>query len=119
MIGEPIKVKDGTPYRSYLYAADLAIWLWTVLFKGETCHPYNVGSDQEITIAELAQAVATGFNGSIAVNALLQSPVTLPTRYVPDVTNGKRLFSLFTEKSLGGSILQTRDWIERNLKNHE
>jgi dTDP-glucose 4,6-dehydratase len=119
MKGEPIKVKDGTPYRSYLYAADLAVWLWTILFKGEACHPYNVGSDQEITIAELAQAVATGLNGSIAVNALLQSPVTLPTRYVPDVTNGKRLFSLFTEKSLGGSILQTRDWLESNFKNHE
>jgi dTDP-glucose 4,6-dehydratase len=90
MKGEPIKINNGTPYRSYLYAADLAIWLWTILFKGESCHPYNVGSGQEITISELAQTVASGLDGSV------QPPPTStpnfnssPSRYVPSVDRAR------------------------------
>jgi dTDP-glucose 4,6-dehydratase len=82
MKGEPIKVKDGTPYRSYLYAADLAVWLWTILFKGKPCRPYHVGSDQEISINDLAATVETLIGGG-ALLGPSSNPIASISRYVP------------------------------------
>ena len=85
--GGPIQVNgDGTPYRSYLYAADLAIWLWTILFRGESNHPYNVGSEKDITIAALAREIAAHFEpeSAISIKEKTQSS-QLPSRYVPSV----------------------------------
>jgi dTDP-glucose 4,6-dehydratase len=113
MKGEPIKVKDGTPYRSYLYAADLAIWLWTILFKGEACQPYNVGSDQEITIAELAQTVASALGGSVAssTSPLKFSPPA--TRYVPDVSRIEKELGLAIAIKLSDSLQRFAVWLRQ------
>ena len=96
MNGEPIKVKDGTPYRSYLYAADLAIWLWTILFQGKAGNPYNVGSDREITIESLAKSIASAEGGSVAGQPLSLSHSSHAYRYVPSVR--------FTHSSLGLNV---------------
>ncbi len=81
----PILVNgDGTPYRSYLYAADLAIWLWSILFKGSSCRPYNVGSEDAITIAKLAETVAQSFQTDVDIKVAKSSnPDRPPERYVP------------------------------------
>ena len=110
MNGEPIKVKDGTPYRSYLYAADLAIWLWTILFQGKAGHPYNVGSDREITIESLARTVASAESGSVAVQPLSLSHSAHAYRYVPSVRFTHSSLDLNVSIPLVEGIQRTIAW---------
>jgi nucleoside-diphosphate-sugar epimerase len=110
--GGPIRVNgDGTPYRSYLYAADLAIWLWTILLRGEPCHPYNVGSEEHVTTAELAHAVASEFQPTaevkIAKTPLPNSPAEW---YVPSVRRAATELNLRQWIDLREAIRRTRQW---------
>ncbi len=110
--GQPILIKgDGTPFRSYLYAADLVIWLWTILLKGKPCHPYNVGSDEDLTIAELGQVVASIFNPRVEViiakKAIPEQPIE---RYVPSVERAFKELQLKPLISLKEAIMKTAEF---------
>jgi dTDP-glucose 4,6-dehydratase len=85
LAGKTIKIQgDGTPERSYLYAADLAAWLWTLLVKGASAQPYNVGSDAVVSIGQLAHEVADEFEPAPVVTiARTAVPGAVPLRYVP------------------------------------
>jgi nucleoside-diphosphate-sugar epimerase len=89
--GGPLMVKgDGSALRSYLYAADMAIWLWTICLRGHICRPYNVGSDQGLSIAETAWAVARCWEPSVAVRMAQQPNArSAVERYVPSVQRAR------------------------------
>lgn len=60
--GGPITVTgSGATVRSYLYAADVAAYLWHLLAFGEPGQAYNVGSDQPCTVGTLACHTAHTF----------------------------------------------------------
>jgi dTDP-glucose 4,6-dehydratase len=112
MQGGPIQIKgDGTPYRSYLYAADLAIWLWTILLRGEPRRLYNVGSAEALTIAELAHVVAQTFTPPVTVQiAKIATPGQPAERYVPATQRAETELSLRQWFTLPDAIQRTAHW---------
>jgi nucleoside-diphosphate-sugar epimerase len=112
MNGGPIIVQgDGTPYRSYLYTADLVVWLWTILLRGESLKPYNVGSRTSISIAELATIVADEFQNGIHVEIQgIPAPQKPASRYVPDTQRAEKELRLQETFSLQDGINRTKDW---------
>jgi nucleoside-diphosphate-sugar epimerase len=110
--GNPICIDgDGTPIRSYLYAADLAIWLWTLLIKGTAGRAYNVGSDQAISILELAEAVRR-VSGSRQDIRLLNNPRmnTKAQRYVPSIQRARSELGLKPLIPLDEGIRRMCEW---------
>ena len=114
LAGGPIRIAgDGTPCRSYLYAADLAIWLWTLLMRGANSRAYNVGSAQAISIKELSAAVADAVPQCPAVTiAGTPVPGAAPDRYVPDVSRAQSELGLIQRIALGDSLQRTLQWLQ-------
>jgi dTDP-glucose 4,6-dehydratase len=112
LTGSPIDIQgDGTPCRSYLYGADLAVWLWTMLLKGETCYPYNTGSDQVVSIRELAEIISAESIPALPVR-IARQPISgvLPARYVPSIQRAKETLGLTDWTSLKDAIRKTLAW---------
>jgi nucleoside-diphosphate-sugar epimerase len=113
---------DGTTLRSYLYAADMVVWLLTILVNGRLAQKYNLGSDQAISIKNLAEKISvTIYNEnrvSIATAPDLQKPIQ---QYVPDITKAKTELALFPFTDLDSAIQKTIDWEirRRNLTHHK
>lgn len=96
---------DGTPLRSYLDQRDLAIWLLTLLNKGQGGRAYNVGSDKAISIADLAHLVRDILSPQKAVHILGRAGVNgLRSRYIPDITRARSELSLEVTISLDHAI---------------
>jgi len=110
LAGRPIAVNgDGTPYRSYMYPTDLTAWLLTILAKGQSGRAYNVGSDEAVSIGELAQRIAAVAGGLPVHIARPPDPARPPTRYVPAVDRAREELGL----SLHVDVLEA---ITRTLK---
>lgn len=106
LAGGPIRLAgDGTSTYSYLYAADLAAWLWTILFRGQSGGVYNVGSPEAISTYDLACAIARIAGGGIRIEiAQPLRPGQPAARYVPCVRRAEEELGLRVWTSLEEAI---------------
>jgi len=99
---------DGSPLRSYLYQEDLAKWLMTILEVGKVGEAYNVGSDQPISIADLARLVRDVLapKKEVIINGQINSQQER-NRYIPNIDKIKNQLNLSVDRSLVESIKLT------------
>ncbi len=104
----PIIIRgDGTPVRSYLYAADMTTWLWRILYKGKAGQAYNLGSDKTISIKELAERIMAALDTETEIKVLSNNNTNLRSRYIPDISRAREELDLDCWTSLDESIRRT------------
>ena len=115
---QDIKIKgDGKSCRSYIYSSDLIEWLFALLLRGEDKEIYNVGSDEKVSIYELAETVlrAADTEKKIIIASQNTHSGTVPNSYIPDISKCLKL-GLKIKKSLEESIKRTIDFNKNTNK---
>jgi dTDP-glucose 4,6-dehydratase len=110
---EDILIKgDGSTIRSYMYASDLMIWLWSILINGGKNIPYNIGSDESVSIKELAELINEISNSKVSVQILGSSVQTEKIDfYSPNISKAQTINAHIN--------IQLRESIEKTIKFYE
>ena len=104
---------DGTPVRSWMYAADMAAWCWTLLARGRAGVGYNVGSEEQVSLWDAAHRIAALPSPVVAVTRA-KEPVAgaLPQRYVPSVAMARDELNLEPWIPLDDALARTWSWLK-------
>jgi nucleoside-diphosphate-sugar epimerase len=107
----PIVVNANQPVlRSYMHADDLVHWLMTICHSASPlCPTYNVGSDQAVTIGELAELVAKRFTVEVNKADLTQGNID---RYIPSISKAINELGLNISIDLSAAIDKTIESIQ-------
>jgi|TARA_B110000003_G_scaffold275201_1_gene317138 nucleoside-diphosphate-sugar epimerase len=93
-------------YRGYLNAEDLIRWLIKILINSSSkCNIYNVGSDEVISIRDLASMIAKKFNKSISINSKNLKKKDFDF-YVPSIFKVKKELNLKVKLKIKKSLDQ-------------
>lgn len=111
MAGRKVTVAgNGAPYRSYLYASDLTTWLWHMLVRAKPGCAYNCGSDEAISVKDLAALIAATLNdGEYQVLGDADRGWNLG-RYVPETQRISSELGMKIKVGLKESIIRTAIW---------
>lgn len=107
--GEDIFIQShGKTIRSYLYGADLAQWLWTILIHGQHAKPYNVGSDYPVSIQSLAESIIAISGSKSRLHILKSLRINEePEVYLPNINRARSELKLDIFTKFDEAILNT------------
>ncbi len=94
-------------YRSYMYSDDLVLWLFKILDNANIkCPIYNVGSDNKISIHQIANILANKYDLDIDSPKLSLKKIDC---YVPNINKAKKILGLKINYTSLEGIVKTLD----------
>jgi dTDP-glucose 4,6-dehydratase len=106
-----IRIKgDGKTIRTYLDQRDLAVWLCAILINGRSGEAYNVGSDQPITIKELANKIREKICPEKKI-LILNNEININNRnrYIPSIVKIQNELNMKIKYNLEESIQEIKE----------
>lgn len=110
--GEKIRINgDSRTVRTYMYGVDLVGWMTRIARFGTHQRAYNVGSDEQTSVGELASAIASRSPHKLTVElGRTASSEGSIHRYVPDVRRCREELGLEIDIPLSEAISRTLEW---------
>jgi nucleoside-diphosphate-sugar epimerase len=118
-----VMLSDGSPHRTFCYAADAVTGYYKVLIKGHQGEAYNIGVEEpEISIADLAEKLVSlartlfGYQGKV-VRQASQDPSYLvdnPNRRCPVITKARTHLSYHPRVTLDEGLKRSLIWYNEN-----
>ena len=94
-------------YRGYMNSDDLIRWLINILLNSDPkCNVYNVGSDEAISIKNLAKLISKKYKKKVKQkhNILFKNKKPLVDYYVPSISKAKKELNLKLKFKLNNSL---------------
>jgi len=110
--GQPLPIHgSGNQSRSMTYVTDAVAGILAVISQHDTWRPVNVGSDEELTVEEVAAAVAAASKRPLELTHM-EPRLGDPQRRKPDLCTLRSL-GWEAQTSFREGIRMTCDWFER------
>lgn len=92
LAGQPLTLRsDGSAVRSWLYGADLALWLLLLLLEAPAGMAVNVGSDEALSVLQAARRVRDRLAPGLEVSAGPARPDEPRSFYLPALARARSL----------------------------
>lgn len=115
LCGKAIELSSqGTAVRSYLYGADLAVWLLSLLLNAPPGTTVNVGSGQKISVLQLATRVRDLIDPNLPIKTGEGTLGEGRHHYLPSIARAQSLgLNVWTD--LDQSITRTAQWHRQRM----
>ena len=101
-------IGNGKPIRSYMYPTDMVEWLFNILVTSKNNSIYNLGSDEGISLENLALKIKNIIGNDIVIDILSMNKNE--DIFLPDITNLRKELELTLKVNINDALEKTIKW---------